>query len=432
MAGVPHATLTGPSPAGWERVHRLSSRILLPLAALSSLVLGGVLLLHPSKPLGPYAPFVLVAIGLASLATSSGLQFHLPRGPAPALGPSRAVVPDVSRPHPESTQGPLLPSIRRRSFSPNPGSDWRVLAAPASPGDETWLSWLPRESRRLGAAGGLSGSRTGYSPVQPGSLVAFPVQRLNTNIQVDSMPGAFARSTRVPGSPQVPTDKPRSNPDFSPTKGVAPEPPGRGSKKPPFSEDELDSMFPPGSEQRPAFLPKAPQRVGVRGSRPSESQPRAGPSIPTARPTNHSVPEVEMDSARPSVDSGQDWEPLPVTLDPKPVPTASARSLETTREPEPVGSEISLEAANPVPPHLRSAGFRSAIETLPSGRRTPDLPGSKSVCASCSKVVVNLRMSGPCPKCLRPICTDCLREALVSHGHGWCIDCSPLPSVVAS
>jgi len=87
-------------------------------------------------------------------------------------------------------------------------------------------------------------------------------------------------------------------------------------------------------------------------------------------------------------------------------------------------SELSREAANPVPPHLRAAGPLDRFGPRPARPGGKDTSTARSVCASCSKVVVNLRMSGPCPRCLRPVCTDCLREAFVTQGHGWCLDCS--------
>ena len=96
--------------------------------------------------------------------------------------------------------------------------------------------------------------------------------------------------------------------------------------------------------------------------------------------------------------------------------------------PEPGSSyfEVHFEAVNPTPPHLRApSGDRTGTRSLPAGRpRSRTASFGASVCTSCGREVPDLRSWGPCPECLRPVCSHCLLQALWTHGQGICSDCA--------
>jgi hypothetical protein len=430
MAGVAHVTLSEPTRAGWYWFGEISSRYLLPVLALASLVLGGVLILRPSAPVGPYLPLLLVAMGLGTLAAFPGLrppgEHRKTRQPTPP--------PTVSPPAlPDSPQPTSVARARPTSFPPARGSEWRVLSAPPAPGDETWLSWLPRESRRLG--GGVRAVRPGrgYSPGRAGSLVALPLREQEADLPPDSVPGAFAGSARGHGSLRIPEGRTGPGPRRALSDEGPPDPPRRLSRRRAFSEEELDRMFPPAEAVGRVFLADVPEKIGL----PSAPSRRGVVAEPQASGRRHEpeAPGLFRAATEPvravrahgwAEDSG------PGTTRQEPAPSDLGEQSQAVTDGDSRSSKLRREAVNPVPPHLRDGGFAGSNGAPGTVRNRADASPAKSVCASCSKVVVNLRMSGPCPKCLRPICNDCLREALAGTGHGWCIDCAAELSLAAA
>jgi hypothetical protein len=280
------------------------------------------------------------------------------------------------------------------------GSSWRILSAAADPGDETWLSWLPRERRRLVPEEGSVPPGVVTSPGRAGNLVAFPVR--------DYYGGALPPTVR--GSrmslPAGPREKGLVGDEHLPRLS--------SSHASPFSEEELDRMFPPEGRRGAVFLSTAPNRIGG-------ASPWAKPvhAVGSSASRTGGVSADVMLSTTPAEDTVLE-ERAPS------LPVRRSRNDENEREAS-MGvdtEDLGREAANPVPPHLRAAGPLIRSDSAQPFRAGKNTAGARSVCASCSKVVVNLRMSGPCPKCLRPICNECLREAFVAHGHGWCLDCS--------
>ena len=427
MTGVAHRTVSfshPPDPEGLAGRFRL---LLLSAAALTLLVLGIILLLFPFPSFGLYLPIALFVIGLAVLSGS----IYLPQRPVPEMVVSRSPEGSAESMLPPSSRPLARPSApigdRRRAVGTGAGADWRILSAPTDPGDETWLSWLPRERRRLGPADRGLAPGVVASPGRAGNLVAFPVRdyfgavppvprtehRLVPPVRRGSQRASpFDPSARPAG--QVPTgpsmDASRATPSLHP-----------------FSEEELDRMFPPEADRASRLLSHPPDRVGgrapwTRASSPPESSTVAEEdSLESDRSATESTgleADIVVRRGNPadrSTDSRPDiglQGPRSEVLEDAEVPTDSRPN------------ELSREAANPVPPHLRAAGPLIRFDARASRPGGKDPSASRSVCASCSKVVVNLRMSGPCPRCLRPVCTDCLREAFVNQGHGWCLDCS--------
>lgn len=423
MATLLRSTVLESGPSGWGRFTLLAQRWLLPAAAGLSVALGIVLIIRPSSPVGAYVPIALLAIGLGAIIAS-----FAPVGRPTTSQPSVDAPPIEVDPRPAADDSPSTGIEPGRSASRltrrgHRGSEWRVLAAPTDPGDETWLSWLPREHRGLGG-GGLRFARVArYTPGQSGGLVALPAQNPDPTHRPASMAGVFAGSAHKPvASPTsaatVELGASRTTP---PEESVEPPPHPATARR--YSEEDLDRMFPDVADRRGIFLVDVPDKVGV----PEERRLAGGRSFRSTDDTVQATHPSEPRRAAPL-----DGAPLPTdvfteTELPEGFPAAAIALART---------ELNSEAANPTPPHLRDSarGSDRSIRgsELRSGRRSPSSPLPKTVCASCSKVVVNLRMSGPCPHCLRPICNDCLREAFVAYGHGWCIDCAAPAAVRAN
>ena len=425
MAGVVHDTRSIPRPADGVRQAPVSARILVPAVAFVLVLIGLILFIDPSSSVGPFVPFTCYAVGLGVLTGSAAFfawQSTLP--PPKKAGETegaRAVAPVRDR-----TNAPGVRPARRPLFSPsNRGSEWRVLSTPTSPGDETWLSWLPREHRRLGPeAAGMAPSGS-YAPSGLGGLVAIPLRKSPQGFWAGT--GAFPATSRSAAARPIPVEVGGTPYSAAPirTPEPAPTPPLPGTRA--FSDEELDRMFPPAPDRPSLFLSNPPAKVGVSESLARHLGPRAEGTPRSARPGYLYEEEGSLSELPP--------EPFaiasrPVSEDPEPFGPgeAAGSSLSTGHDealgPPSAGSDLSLESTNPVPPHLRAEFAQSEIESRPHASRSAEPGGPKSVCASCSKVVVSLRMSGPCPRCLRPICRDCLGEALRTVGHGWCEDCS--------
>jgi hypothetical protein len=312
------------------------------------------------------------------------------------------------------------------------GSEWRVPSVPSIPGDGGWLSWLPREHSRTGVEGIDPIPGVIHSPGRAGNLVAFPVRNYLHGAWSSVGSGNLPRSSPVtvpsPGAPEThhPVPPPTTSTDRSR------EPSESLPRTRPMSVEELDRMFPPVSGPRSVFLADAPEKVGgpspwVRElSLPADppASREEPPQPPYGRP-----PSVEEDEDPPSQTdgfAGRRTEPARNREAATPPRPASSGGFS---RPDPPTADLLREATNPVPPHLRETGRPSRSGARGSSGRPTDLADGRSVCASCSKVVVNVRMSSDCPKCLRPICDDCLREAFVTHGHGWCADCAAPPTV---
>lgn len=188
-------------------------------------------------------------------------------------------------------------------------------------------------------------------------------------------------------------------------------------------------MFPPQPNRRPGFLPTPPDKVGVSPPRTMEEEPaldiaEAGVStMPRAETVlSKTTPEPYLPSASPA--SLVEAETAGSLVEARSTPLDRPGAFDLSGGTPGKAPDLYLEAINPVPPHLRNPGVHLRISAHGSRRRPPDPTKQKSVCASCSKLVVNLRMSGPCPRCLRLICNDCLREAFLTNGRGWCDDCA--------
>ncbi|MGD0588810.1 MAG: hypothetical protein ABSA63_08485, partial [Thermoplasmata archaeon] len=372
-----------------------------------------------------------VAAALFSLYWWSGTSVGA-NHPAPLPGPAPPPVLRMPRPAEVSRTSfgdHLAPSFTKR------GSEWRVLSLPANLGDETWLSWLPRETRRLGSEVVGASRRAVYSVSRPGSLVAVPNRLQGPTVRSRTMAGDLAVSSLTTRS--LPKEGERKEPARSPTtlENLFHTPPTPATRPSSYTEDELDRLFPPAPGGHTTFLTGVPDQVGVRepiarDGRSGATSPRVWGDSPSPNELDHSMFEedlagnAEVDPINPPGQETFPEAPSVTTFRPTPVAGGSVDFLGRRSN----ADDLFLEAANPIPPHLRGI---DRVEVRRSGRRSPDPAGPKTVCASCSKVVVNLRMSGPCPKCLRPICSECLRESFLAHGQGCCVDCFT-PSAISA
>jgi len=408
MAESPLETTSTQTAERRPRTEDVTRRFLLPAGALASLALGLALMADPHAPTGVVTPYVLYTLGLGILATLA--FFRSSDSPAPSPTARRSLEARALASPPVAAVLPPAPRPADSLRGSSRGSEWRVLSTPASPGDETWLSWLPPERRRLGSSDGGIVPGVIRSPGSAGTLVAFPVRsyfgRLSTgsksaDISIAPRSGSVAAPPprSEPAPPVSMATRPTAEPNLS---GDLPEPHSPSPEPRAFSVEELDRLFPPLLEGRRVFLSKPPQRVGM----------PAGARTAVGRPSDDS--ELSTSSDEEFVPSFREG----------PSSTVPASSGAPARSIAP-SHELTDELTNPVPPHLRGTGplIRADVPTVVPHRA--GIAGAhRTVCASCSKVVMDLRMSGPCPSCMRPICNECLREAMVMHGHGWCIDCS--------
>lgn len=184
-------------------------------------------------------------------------------------------------------------------------------------------------------------------------------------------------------------------------------------------------MFPPEGPHTSVFLPAPPDRVGTRSPWSPTRRFGAAPVPTTTELTGaFGTPADEPVSGNGSTPLGEcaaGYDTSDAVLAPNVNTIPPSTPVEGRATPP---TELRLEAANPTPPHLRPVGAFLRCEPQTIARPGKRTFAPRSVCASCSRVVIDLHLSGPCPKCLRPLCDVCLREALATQGHGWCLDCS--------
>lgn len=422
-SGVVHASVVGrrdgrasfDQPFAWGRY--------LVGAALALVLIGLALFFDRAVPLGPYLPIALYLCGLVLLSGTGGL-YAWRSALAPRRAPASRRAEPVASPFPTVARDDPRPARRLRLALLHGGGEWRVPSVPHRSGGGNWLAWLGPEHRRLDPESAGFAFSGGYSVGPPGGLVPIPVRRSGWTPPAEppSRP-VVAATTGGLGHSVWEVDERTAFPDSAPD----PRPASFSDATREFTDEELDRLFPPFLDRRIRFLPGAPMRIGLPEVNPSEvSPPKEHPlgASEWAKPETAPPPESGSDEAE---DSGPLFEPsAPQMEEPRIVPRESG--IEATARwgglsPLEV-EDLRREAMNPVPPHLRVGFPTTQLDLHEPDRRPTGPPGARSVCASCSKVVVNLRLSGPCPECLRPICTDCLREGLRRYGRGWCEDCA--------
>jgi hypothetical protein len=101
----------------------------------------------------------------------------------------------------------------------------------------------------------------------------------------------------------------------------------------------------------------------------------------------------------------------------------AAGSSDLGGQPTPIGG-VEFEALTGVPPHLRTSGYGPAkLRPLHIAEpRTPTALAARS-CASCTSTIGDPRWRA-CPGCHLPVCADCVLDALLASGTGWCVECA--------
>lgn len=400
-----------------------SSTVVSILSAAVALVLIGLaLFLDRAIPVGPYLPIALYLSGLALLAGTGGLYaWRSALAPVrPAAGPT--TVPAAS-PRAEVHED-ARPTRRLHLALLHGGAEWRVPSDPRLAAAGGRFSWLGREHRRLGVEAAGFAFSGGYSAGQRGGLVAIPLRRDSwTPLEEPRTRPVVAPTTGGIGH-SVWEGEDGTTSTLSTDDGIPGFPPSTSRE---FTDEELDQLFPPYRERSTRILSEAPMRVGFSSASLRElATERPGRRWGAVSSKELVAPETEPVSAEETEAILEDVAAFPLENEgpARDRPFLASPTPELPHPPELPELDLELEAINPVPPHLRLGFPLESVAHPQTDPRHPRSGGAKAVCASCSVVVVNLRLSGPCPKCLRPICTDCLREGLRRYGRGWCEDCA--------
>jgi hypothetical protein len=254
--------------------------------------------------------------------------------------------------------------------------------------------------RRGAAPSAARPARIRIASLSRGSDPAGDFPRTNGLLVRSRLPGlGRAQGARLPPRPigtsfgveELRLARPEAPPVFPPdvpvgrsTQRLLLDAGGHAERRPgPFSDEELDRLFPPDADP------------------PSWSGP-TGPG--TALPFESSVPTALGLRGWTS----SEW----------------ARAAGPDGGPSAAGStDLLWEAANPVPPHLR--GFpRPTVHPGAALRRTPR-HHPPWFCADCCEPVSDLRTWAPCPECRRPMCRGCIGRSLATGIGGRCEACGP-------
>ena len=359
---------------------------------------GALLLLALAPGVGGYLPIGLLLDGGVAIGGSIAIQLrrraHSARDSSPDAFPSV----------PLSESKPRGPGLRdAESWAPIPRSGIARAAVSVHPGRAALGTWW-----RRGASGSLDFSNGGTT--HTGShLVARSGGFFSFHSSTHSIGGR-------PGGPSPGLPDP-------PVGGARP-----GTASAPFSSADLDRLFPleadapaePGFSGRaavPAPLPGAGGTAEPGALRPAARVP------PPARPSPPGSNPVDPPAATHGAATRTLTQVPAVRLD-----TSGAVRGVTPGAASSV-SGLLLEAANPVPPHLRGPSPRDPLP-VPRSVRQPTPPnGNSRSCGSCTRPLSDFRTWAPCVQCGRPICRRCLGRSFLVGEQGLCWDCSdPAPS----
>jgi hypothetical protein len=388
-----------------ERLTHASHQYLLPAVGAGAATLGGVLLLGAGASTRPFLPFALVGLGAAAVASSVAFHHWQYRRSISPTPPPMATVPPAVRDEPYG----------RASSVPHSGIGRAATATVAAAGETIWRQWDSPSTGSLGAT--LTGpvAESAYVPSaigHPGpyadrdeGLMFYPLAAL-------PRPAPLRGSVGVPGAPRrVPVPTVRSAANARARLAAR--------RRVPFSDAELDALFPPDrspppmaapmplatAEFSPIPFPRATLALEIdsialpsTGSRPSSSGSRA---VAADLPPEE-APEFD-EGAQPS---GR-FRILP--------------SLLSLRDP------LYVETIHPLPPHLRSsvprgggrvAGARATSTPHPVGDRSTE-------CVGCFRSLSGFRGWVMCPGCHGPLCRRCLGASFMASPEGQCSRCRP-------
>lgn len=403
---------TAPAPLS-EQVTHASHRYLLPVVGGAATALGSLALLGRSIEVGPVVPLTLVGLGAATVGCS--IAFHHWQSVHRArvsLSSSRPAVPAEPFPSPFPHRASLLapptgvvPSV--------PHSGIGRAAVSAAVGDRVWRQW---ESHPVGALGApLTGPVAESAYVPPADRPVGPYAARDTDL-------LLTPSSLLAAAPAVAPAGARAGASVVPVSAVKPLPPvrprpvsGRGT---PFSEAELDALFPPEppAADTPLNFPLASGEVSpIPAPRPSlvvESDAVGAWGGPVGGGLGTSgVGSTLLGGDPPAVDAAP----------PADQPSGRFRilpSLLSLRDP------LYVETIHPIPPHLRTARRHGA----PAGRPTSTsarAPDSTVECIGCLRTLRGFRGWVLCPGCHGSLCRRCLGASFLASSEGFCSKCRP-------
>jgi len=388
------------------RVTHLTHRYLLPIAGTFAVTLGLLILVGEWRTTGPALYWTLLAVGVGALLSSFGYlvwqegSARRRAATTPAPEPIEASPAPMEESSPSIATEPATAPLGR----PHSGLGRAVVGATHNPGDELWQHWVPLKTAPLGVEASGPVGESWYYPAKSGAIAPFASRDrdlvfLAADRSVVELGASSANSDRRTNRPPAPISASRAS---------------SLARTQPFSEVELDSLFPTEAETVlegpfPALPP------------PMAAPTNGGPLIPVRSPAAPSV-APGIDATRPATPAS--WE-VPGT-------GAAALSEASSLYAGPTGSltsldsldhQIYLEAINPMPPHLRTAlPGPPTPKSDPAPARSPPA-ALDEFCAMCTRKLSDFRSWAECPRCSRAMCRDCLGVSFLTGAEGRCFAC---------
>lgn len=401
-----------------ERLTRLSHRYLLPVTGACAATLGFLILLGLRTVEGPAIYSTLLLAGLCALVSSFGFlawqeTVSLPSPPARAGRSPNGAIPS-KKTEPQARSHAPAPTV------PLSGLGRAAVSAAVRAGDQIWRQWATPRTRPLGVEVAGPVAYSWYIPSKPGTVNPFS-QRDEDLLFIDrgrvapvTAPVTRAGGLTVPAPPLVQRTRNRAD---------------RQPRSHPFTETELDALFPP---ERPA---------------------RAGsfPAPTVVSPPNH-LSDVPPERDHPEVRSPDEVCPSPPPLVPGP-PSAGPAPLTASwelpgpeafaglSEPAPLFSglggmlptldaidhQVYLEAINPLPPHLRSQPIHREKRNEVTRPTSAEPHPHQGFCSMCARKLSDFRSWVECPRCSQAMCRECLSLSFLTGAEGRCFSCHNSP-----
>jgi hypothetical protein len=399
-----HAVSRGRPSGLSERLTHASHQYLLPAVGAGAASLGGILLLGAGASTRPYLPFALVGLGAAAVVSS--FAFHrwqyrraaVPTPPVPAPAP---LVRDEPYGHASSI--------------PHSGIGRAATTSLEGPGATSWRQWDMLPTGSLGAAVTGPVAESAYVPAviaPPGPYAARDVDRMLVPMAPLPRPAPVRGSIGIPGAVRrVPVPTVRSSANSRARLAAR--------RRAPFSEAELDALFPPDRSPAPIT---APMPLAT-----AELSPIPFPRTALALEADAVVAPLERAAPLPSAPPALSPASHPATDVGSPggeQPSGRFRilpSLLSLRDP------LYVETIQPLPPHLRSTPKRSGARA-PASRsgsvteRPADRPPE---CVGCLRTLSGFKGWVMCPGCHGPLCRKCLGASFFASPEGQCSRCRP-------
>lgn len=418
VAGAPSSTLAE------TRAHALGLCFLLAAGAWA-VALGAILLLGVWKEVDRFLPYLLLAVGVGTLASSVGLLLSPGEAARVKLDRPRATSPakaGPSSPAPRRTEAGR-PTPKPRDSRPHSGLGRAVVSAASRTGDEIWRRWTTPIARPLGVELAGPVPETAHSAPKSGGFVAFPRRSQDLQFVTRARPGGTEPDGFLPPAAPSPHASAPSPP--SPSNAARSPPPPRPQPGP-FSETELDALFPCAPPSPPAAeVLSSPRTVPPSGGpneaprsenrfasdAADETSGRFAVGNPAAAPPQAARPEVPVHREPSPIRADEDMGPLlagPLGL----LPVLDSQD-----------HVVAFEATNPTPPHLRLSPYMEPDRLLAGRSGTGVRESLRWYCTECSRALSDFRSWVQCRRCSRPMCRQCLTSSFLAGADGHCANC---------